>query len=143
MKWLCLVLLVALPAAAHAAADSPVGIWHTIDDKTGKERGVVELHEADGQIVGTVVATTDPAEGRHVCERCTGAQKDKPIIGLTFMWGLHPDGTEWDGGWILDPETGAVYHCNMHLEDGGRSLVVRGYLGVSLFGRSQTWHRDR
>jgi uncharacterized protein (DUF2147 family) len=122
---------------------TPVGDWRTFDDKTGRERGLVRIQEQGGTLTGHIIATTDPAEGRHVCERCGGDLKNRPILGLTIMSGLHRDGDEWDGGHIVDPETGSVYRCAIRLEDGGSKLVVRGYLGLSLFGRSQHWVRAR
>jgi uncharacterized protein (DUF2147 family) len=137
--------LAGLAPAAHAQPQqmTPVGDWRTFDDKTGRERGLVHIQEQDGTLSGSIVATTDPAEGQHVCERCKGDLKNKPILGLTIIHGLHQDGDRWDGGQIVDPETGSVYRCAMRLEDGGRKLVVRGYIGLSLFGRSQYWVRAR
>ncbi len=72
---------------------------------------------------------------------CTDDRKDKPVQGLQIIRGMQPDGDAWTGGTILDPETGTIYRCSMHLADGGRTLVVRGYIGISLLGRSQTWIR--
>jgi uncharacterized protein (DUF2147 family) len=63
------------------------------------------------------------------------------VIGLDIIRGLHQDGEQWSGGEILDPENGATYRCSIRVEDGGRKLVVRGYVGFSLLGRSQTWLR--
>ena len=130
MKYAWLALLLALPAAAHAAADTPVGKWHTVDDKTGRERGIVQIQESDGQLIGTILSTTDPAEGRHVCERCSGDQKDKPIIGLTFLWGLHADGTAL--GWRLDPRSRDRLDLPLQHASGGWRPEPRG---ARLFGR--------
>ncbi len=143
MKYSLAVGLVLLAAPAWAEALSPVGDWRTFDDKTGRERGLVRISETKVGLDGRVLATTDPAEGQHLCERCTDDRKNAPIIGLEILRGMRREGDEWTGGRILDPETGSVYHCEMHLEDNGRRLVLRGYVGISWFGRSQVWIRAK
>jgi uncharacterized protein (DUF2147 family) len=120
---------------------SPVGVWRTFDDKTGRERGLVRIREEQGQLVGTIIGTVDPAEGARTCEKCEDERRGQPILGLMVLRGLQPDGDGWDGGRILDPETGSVYRCSAHLADAGRTLILRGYLGISLFGRTQSWLR--
>jgi uncharacterized protein (DUF2147 family) len=134
------------PAAALAQApnlQSPVGLWQTIDDRTGKPRGVVRIFEAQGHLYGEIVRAFDPNEAAAVCQKCKDDRKDRPVQGLQVIRGLAPDGDRWSGGTILDPETGDIYRCSMRLADGGEKLVVRGYLGISLLGRSQTWLRTR
>jgi len=142
---LALALLAALAPAAHAqtgaAASSPVGLWHTVDDKTGRETGTVRIFANNGMLYGTIEHIDDPARAKLTCIHCTDDRKDKPLIGLNFLRGLKPDGTGWSGGTVVDPETGSIYRSSMKLEDGGQKLLVRGYLGISLFGRSQTWLR--
>jgi uncharacterized protein (DUF2147 family) len=61
---------------------------------------------------------------------------------MTIIWGMKKDGDDWAGGKILDPKNGKVYGCKMHLEDGGKKLEVRGFIGFSMLGRSQTWERQ-
>lgn len=143
--WLAGALALAvLPGAARAQgadAASPIGSWRTFDDHTGKERGVVRIWEQGGVLYGSIVSTVDPEEAKKRCVPCTDDRKDKPLIGLTIIRGLRRDGDTWSGGEILDPETGSVYRCRMQLEDGGKTLVVRGYMGISLIGRSQRWRR--
>lgn len=131
----------AFAQSSGAPAASLVGLWRTFDDKTGKEKGLVRIYEANGLIYGDVEATVDPAEARLTCTKCQDDRRGKPLIGLNIIRGLRRDGDEWDGGTILDPASGEVYRCSLRLEDGGRRLVVRGYLGISLLGRSQTWVR--
>ena len=60
---------------------------------------------------------------------------------MQIVWGMHPDGDEWGGGAILDPDNGKIYKARMRLTDNGRTLIVRGFIGIPLFGRSQTWSR--
>jgi uncharacterized protein (DUF2147 family) len=133
---LCLPYLIASGA-------SPAGIWRTFDDRTHKERGLVRVFELNGAFFGQITASFDPEEAREVCSKCAGARKDKPVIGLIVMWDMRKHGEEYSGGDILDPDTGDIYRCRMALEDNGKKLVVRGYIGFSLFGRSQTWLRQK
>ena len=139
--WLVAMLLLPVLATAQTGQLEPLGHWRTFDDLTGLERGVVAISAKDGLLNGVIVSTIDPEEGRHVCEKCVGEQHNQPILGLKILHGLRQDGDEWTGGRILDPETGVVYRCKVHMEDNGRKLVLRGYLGISLLGRSQTWLR--
>ncbi len=136
-----LLLGFATPLHAQVGMTSPVGLWRTFDDLTGRERGLVRITQVGNELRGTIIGTVDPAEGHHICEKCTGERKNQPIIGLEVINGMHADGAQWDGGHILDPETGKVYRCRMRLEDNGQHLVLRGYIGLSLFGRTQTWLR--
>jgi len=142
---LLLFLLPLVPAASSAqapAAPSPVGLWQTVDDHTGKPRGLVRVFESQGRLYGDVVQILDPDKAGALCVSCTDDRKNKPVQGLQIIRGMQPDGDGWSGGTILDPETGTTYRCSMHLADGGRKLVVRGYVGISLLGRSQTWIRQ-
>jgi uncharacterized protein (DUF2147 family) len=137
-------VLLAGAATAFAQADTPVGTWQTIDDHTGQPKALVQItQDASGSLSGKVVkglGPNDQADRR--CTACTDARKDQPILGMTIISDMKKDGENWDGGQILDPENGKLYKCKMHVEDGGQKLVVRGYIGVSLLGRSQTWVRQ-
>lgn len=134
---------VAGPSAQPAPPPSPVGEWHQFDDRKGDLRSVIRIELQDGHLVGTIVrAVLRPGEPPNpVCDKCPGEFKDKPIEGLRFMWGVSGAGRSWDGGRILDPEDGKIYRVRLRLAEDGRSLEVRGYLGISLFGRSQRWTR--
>ena len=72
---------------------------------------------------------------------CAGDRQNQSVVGLEIIRDLHPDGDRWRGGTIINPETGDVYHCRFHLGPDGQTLVVRGFIGFSLIGRSQTWQR--
>ncbi|SEM18357.1 Uncharacterized conserved protein, DUF2147 family [Luteibacter sp. UNCMF331Sha3.1] len=139
------VLALALVATAFPAlADnaSPVGKWKTIDDKTNETKSIVEITENNGLLEGKVLQVLKSDHGPHpVCSECSGERKNKPIEGMTIMWGLKKDGDEWSGGQILDPAKGKIYKVNLKLVDGGRKLDVHGYIGFSLMGRSQEWVR--
>ena len=143
MRRLMLALAVAWPCVAGAAdLGSPVGLWRTVDDKTGAERSDVRIYEQDGKFYGRVERILDPAQAVRKCEKCTDDRRNQPVLGMVIMRGLERDGDEWNGGRIVDPETGDVYRCNMHLEDGGQRLRLRGYVMMPLLGRSQVWKRD-
>ncbi|MEW9898240.1 DUF2147 domain-containing protein [Chitinivorax sp. PXF-14] len=133
---------IALPALA--AADSPVGKWKTIDDNTGKPRGLVEITEQNGVLTGKITGRfPKPGDPENpVCDKCEGEKKGKPIIGLVFLEGLKKSGDEYTDGTILDPESGKVYSSKLKVTDGGKKIEVRGFIGVSLLGRSQTWIRE-
>lgn len=130
--------------AAASAAASPVGRWQTIDDETGKPRAIVRVTEAGGVLTGRIEKLIDPSRPNPTCDACEGDRKGKPIEGMAFLTGLKPneDGSAWEGGEILDPNNGKVYRARAKLVDGGRKLEVRGFIGVALFGRTQTWLRD-
>lgn len=131
--------------AAHAQTDTPVGVWQTIDDQTGQPKALVQISaDANGDLSGKVIkglSGKDQPDRR--CTACTDSRKDQPILGMTIIDGMKQTNDGWDGGHILDPENGKVYRCKMHTEDGGQKLVVRGYLGIALLGRSQTWVRQQ
>jgi uncharacterized protein (DUF2147 family) len=141
----CLSVTAIRRAPAQAPAQpqaSPVGTWNTISDKDGKPEAVVEIREVNGELVGTVTALLVEADPQDsVCGKCSGERKDQRIVGMEILRHMQPNGGEWGGGEILDPETGKTYKAKMKLTDDGTKLVLRGYIGISLFGRSQTWMR--
>jgi uncharacterized protein (DUF2147 family) len=130
----------AAPGAAAAAADSPIGLWKTIDDKTGAARAIVRIYEQDGRLFGKIEGSFKPGAEHRVCEVCSDERKGQPMLGLIIIRNMKHTDDEYSGGDILDPDTGTVYRCKMHVE-GGTRLVVRGYIGFSLLGRNQTWQR--
>ena len=137
------VAIVFSTSAATAADPSPVGRWRTFSARTGNETGLVEISQVGGTLVGKVIKIIqqpgDPAD--PVCDKCDGPEKNQRFLGMTILKDLHRDGDVWDGGTILDPRAGTVYSAEIYLEDGGRTLKVRGFLGLSLLGRTVTWTR--
>jgi uncharacterized protein (DUF2147 family) len=137
------VILVSLSATVAMAAElTPVGLWKTIDDKTGKPRSLIRIVESNGEFSAIVEKGLKEGDtGESVCDKCKDERKGKKIIGMTIAKGLKKDGDQYQGGEILDPENGKVYRCKMKLKNEGNQLEVRGYIGISLLGRSQIWNR--
>ncbi|GAB3245980.1 DUF2147 domain-containing protein [Chitinimonas naiadis] len=126
---------------AQADTNSPVGSWKNISDKTKKVEAVIQIWEEGGELKGKLVKLFDPKE--NICSACKGEKKNKPLVGLEIIWGVKKDGDEWNGGKILDPDSGDVYSVKMQMAEGGQQLKVRGFMGFALLGRTQTWLRDQ
>ena len=132
-------------AVALQAADfsSPAGLWKTIDDKTGKPRGLVRIYEQNGLFFGKVEkGLAVEREQSPICKACKDDRKDKPMIGLVILRNMKLEDGEYRNGDILDPDNGSVYRCKFRLTDGGTKLQLRGFVGFSLLGRTQIWLRD-
>lgn len=134
-----LIFLLAL-SSSMLWANSPVGLWATKDDKTGRTRAIVEIRETQGTLSAVIVKAFPEPGDPTICTKCPGQLKDHPFLGLRFAWGLKAkEGGEWSNGEILDPESGKIYHAKIILK--GDKLYVRGYIGVSIIGRTQVWTR--
>jgi uncharacterized protein (DUF2147 family) len=133
-----------IPAAGAAATAnrlaSPVGLWQPLDS-SGKPLGLIRIFEDKGLYYGRIEPSSPTDDRTARCTRCTGERHDQPIIGLVLMRHLKPQNGEYVGGDIVDPDTGRIYGCTLRLIDGGRQLLMRGFLGISLLGHSQTWQR--
>ncbi len=121
---------------------SPVGRWKTVDDTTGKVKSIVQIREENGKLYGTIEQLFDPPVPHPTCYLCTGDLKDRPLVGLQVLSGFVQDGEHWSGGQVLDPETGKIYSASLSIEDGGKKLRLRGYIGIQLLGRTEHWRRD-
>ena len=132
--------LALLPMAAFAQ-NSPVGRWKTIDDVTGKVKSIVEITEVNGTLQGKVVEILQSDRGPNpVCDKCEGANKNKPVKGMTILWGLKKDGNQWSGGTVLDPAKGKTYKSKVKLIDGGKKLGMSGC--IAFICREQVWVRE-
>lgn len=140
MKNYFLTFLFVAVAGIFSAQAQVTGKWKTIDDETGEAKSIVEIYEQNGKIYGKVVEILNPAKKKATCVNCKGTDKNKPIEGMIIIRGLQKDGDEYTDGDILDPNKGKLYSCTIKL-DGKDKLDVRGFMGISLLGRSQTWTR--
>ncbi|MBK6853357.1 MAG: DUF2147 domain-containing protein [Burkholderiales bacterium] len=136
---------VLLAAASLAQAQiTPTGLWKTIDDDGKTEKSLVRIVDTAGVLSGKVEKIFDAAKQDAKCEECSDARKGQPVLGLTIIQGVKANAGEaglWDGGEILDPNNGKTYKVRMKPVDGGKTLEVRGYIGMPLLGRTQTWQR--
>ena len=128
---------------ARTADPSAIGLWEQVDEKSGKAESWFKITERNGVYQGNIVKIFfKPGEDENwVCDKCEGDEKGKPVLGLALIKGMKRNGLAYENGTIMDPRDGAVYRALMNLAPDGQKLEVRGYLGISLFGRSQTWNR--
>jgi len=114
------------------------GKWKTIDDETKQAKSIVEIYKKGDQYFGKISQLLiKPANPN--CTACKDDRKNKPILGMEIIRGLKKDGDEFTGGTITDPKTGKTYKCA--ITRSGDNLNVRGYVGLSFIGRSQTWQK--
>ncbi len=139
-----IAILSLLAVQIAAAQNSPAGLWKTIDDKTGKVKSLVRIQEAGGEFQGKIEKLFRDADQDQnpKCDKCEGSNKDLPLIGLTILFNIKKDGDEYSGGKILDPANGKLYSSKLKLIDSNKKLEVRGYIGMPMFGRTQTWLRE-
>ena len=148
MRTLAIAIAIAIAGAALAAASAfaqsttPVGLWRSIDDKSGEPKAEIRITEAGGALTGRIEKRlAKDAKPDAVCDECKDERKGKPIQGLEILRGLKKaEGKDvWEDGKILDPENGREYTARATPIDGGKRLEVRGSIGP--FGRTQTWVR--
>jgi uncharacterized protein (DUF2147 family) len=126
-----------------SSAVSPLGLWQSIDDATGKPRAQIRISESAGVLTGRIAASSTPTPPGVVqlCTQCPGERNNQPLIGLPIIQNMRQQGGEnlWAGGEILDPDKGSTYRLELSTQDAGKKLRVRGYIGP--FFRNQTWVR--
>ena len=129
--------------SVHAETQTIAGKWKTIDDETGNLKSIVLIWEDNQVFSGKVeqLFRKPDEEQNPICDKCTDDRKNQPVLGMTILKDLVEKDGEWSGGTILDPKNGKVYRCFLKLEDNGKKLKVRGYIGISLLGRTQVWER--
>ncbi len=143
---LILVTLSLTTFVSHANLHSVVGYWTTIDDKTGKPLSIVKIYRDKNGVIEGKVHKINPILGQKtsdVCKHCKGTLHNKRILGMRIIWGMKrlDKGNVWGKGRVLDPKSGHVYRGKMTLIDNGCKLNLRGYIGIPLFGRTETWLR--
>lgn len=140
MTALTAVALVWLASASATTALSPVGLWQTIDERTGAARALVRIEIVDGRLVGTIerVLPRGDESPDPICTRCRGERRGRKVVGLDIVRGHRLQGERWVDGVVLDPENGKEYRSALWIEADG-SLRLRGYVGI--FHRTQRWQR--
>ncbi|NNH35824.1 DUF2147 domain-containing protein [Acinetobacter sp. NIPH 2377] len=138
-------LLLSFSSSAVFAEDLS-GSWKNIDDKTGSSKAILEIRqETNGTYTAKIVKVT-PRPGytaKETCVNCPAPYTDKPILGMDVLKGLKPAaGSNFTQGKIIDPLSGHIYSMKAKLSPNGKRLTLRGYVGVSALGRSQTWIRN-
>lgn len=136
----------AVSLAAVKVYDSPVGYWQTIDHDTNNPSSVIKIwREKNGTLSGKInyIYAEHGHKASDVCHKCKGDLRDKPVLGMKMIWDFKPtdDPNFYHRGRILDPTNGKTYKCQMTLKNHGQVLDVHGYIGIPLFGRSDTWYR--
>jgi len=134
-------LVLVLSSSLAFSQGTVEGLWKTIDDETGEAKSHVRIEARDGMFYGTVEEVLNPEKKNSICDKCPGDRLGVPVEGLEIIRNMKTKGDGWAGGTILDPKKGKVYKAKMSLNESGEELTVRGFVGFSLIGRSQTWQR--
>lgn len=145
MNKILLAAITLTSAMPMHAQMTPVGNWKTIDDRTQKPRSVVKISETAETLTGVILERLDDgAKPSDVCDKCPDDRKNRSLSGLEIIRGVglkSNDAGRWEGGRILDPESGKEYRLQLTPIEGGRKLEVRGFLGTPWVGRTQVWVR--
>ena len=139
-----IALAFGMSAACAMAQMTPVGLWKTIDDKDGSAKSEIRIIDTAGVITGKIERILDPkAKPDETCIECKDDRKDQPTLGMEIIRGVRKtEGKDvWEGGTIVEPSTGTIYKMKMTPIEGGKKLEMRGFVGFSFIGRTQTWIR--
>jgi uncharacterized protein (DUF2147 family) len=131
-----LLFLLAIPTFAQ---NSPVGLWRNVE---GAKSTFIRIAENGGKLTGRIEKVQNGSlEDRDAkCSKCKDDKKDKPMAGLELIWDVVKSGDKWDGGKLLDPDSGRIVNCRLEMSEGGKKLLVRG--SIAFLSKTQTWSRE-
>ena len=136
------ITLILLIITNSINSQSIFGKWYSTNDETGEIDSVIEVYKKQEKAFGKIIEIKNSERKNAVCDLCKDKNKNKPILGLNILNGMEKDGEEWSGGTILDPRNGNVYKYFIQLVQQDK-LKIRGYLGLSIFGKTAYWQRAK
>ncbi|MDB2658394.1 DUF2147 domain-containing protein [Flavobacteriaceae bacterium] len=137
-----IVLIFSVFVTISGFSQTIFGNWNSYDEETNKIESVIEVYEKDSKAFAKIISISDSNRSAATCVECSGKRKNAAILGMNILTGLTKDGNEWSGGKILDPKNGKEYKCYLQLLD-NNTLKLRGYIGISMFGRTAIWKRAK
>ena len=147
MKVLVLATSLVFSAIGNVAFAKDIsGMWKNIDDKTGSPKAIIEISKDTNDIYTGKIVKVTPRPGyipQKTCNKCPAPYTNQPILGMDVLTGLKhvEDTNNYEKGRVIDPLAGKIYDAKVRLNASGKRLTLRGYIGISALGRSQTWLR--